>query len=72
MKYGNMPWTMTLPSAQKTKTFTIFPNARGYPPKVVWLTIGKCTNKQVIELLLKYTTAITEFSESNKSILLLP
>ncbi len=56
----------------KDKDFYHLANARGHPPKVVWLAIGNCTNQQVIELLLTHTTAITRFIKSNKSILLLP
>lgn len=45
----------------------------GHPPKVVWLRVGNCPAKTVVNLLRKHSISIHTFDlDSNKSYLALP
>lgn len=56
----------------KDRDFYHLAIAKGHPPKVVWLTIGNCTNRQLIELVVGSVEAITQFIQSDKDLLVLP
>lgn len=55
----------------KDKDFYHLSTSAGQPPKVVWLTIGNRTNRELIELVLSAVEQITLF-KGNKDILILP
>lgn len=55
----------------KDRDFYHLATAKGHPPKVVWLTAGNCTNRQLIEFLLHHTKEIISFIEGSESILIL-
>ena len=40
-------------------------NLKGFPPKVVWLRFGNCTNKVMIQSLLHYSDVIIDFIKSD-------
>lgn len=55
----------------KDKDFYYLSNTFGSPPKVIWLTLGNCRNKEVVDLLLNNSGEIKNFLLSSKDILLL-
>lgn len=55
----------------KDKDFYYLSNTFGSPPKVVWLTVGNCRNKDIIQLLIDKQNDIKLFLKSNKDLLLL-
>jgi predicted nuclease of predicted toxin-antitoxin system len=56
----------------KDKDFYHLATSKGSPPKVVWITRGNCTNRQLIDLVTGAAQAISRFMQSNKDILVLP
>jgi predicted nuclease of predicted toxin-antitoxin system len=56
----------------KDKDFYHLANSVGQPPKVVWLTIGNCTNRELIVLVEASIEAITQFIKGDKDLLVLP
>lgn len=56
----------------KDKDFYHLATSKGSPPKVVWITIGNCTNRQLISLVTGAAEAISLFMQSNKDLLVLP
>lgn len=56
----------------KDKDFYHLATTVGQPPKMVWLTIGNCTNRQLIELVAGAAEAIAAFIDSDKDLLILP
>lgn len=52
----------------KDKDFYHLLNTLGPPPKIVWLSIGNCSNKKVIELFAKHQKQIAEFIKSSRSL----
>ena len=34
---------------------------RGFPPKVVWVRLGNCTSREVVELLERHRASVIEF-----------
>lgn len=43
----------------------------GAPPKLVWLCVGNCTRRQLLNLLLKHKKAICALESAPESVLLL-
>lgn len=56
----------------KDRDFYHLATGAGSPPKVIWLTIGNCTNRQTIELIVSAAGRITAFLKSSKDLLILP
>ena len=55
----------------KDKDFYYLSNTFGSPPKVIWLTVGNCRNRDIIKLLTDKQNEINLFLKSNKDLLLL-
>ena len=55
----------------KDKDFYNLSTTFGSPPKVIWLTVGNCRNKDIIKLLADKQNEINLFLKSNKDLLLL-
>ncbi len=43
----------------------------GAPPKFIWLCLGNCTCKELLDLILKHENAIRSFESAAESVLLL-
>lgn len=45
----------------------------GQPPKVIWLRLGNCSTREILECLRNYRPAIDEFEDhAGESVLLIP
>ena len=55
----------------KDKDFYHLAITLGYPPKLVWLTIGNCKNSEVIELIVNHQNGIKQFISGGKGVLIL-
>ncbi len=55
----------------KDKDFYHLANTLGYPPKIIWLTVGNCRNIDVVNILTKNKDEILYFLESKNGILIL-
>lgn len=45
----------------------------GHPPKVIWLRLGNCSTREILECLRNYRPAIDEFDDhAGESVLLIP
>ncbi len=55
----------------KDKDFYYLSNTFGSPPKIIWLTVGNCRNRDIIQLLKDQQKEINLFLKSNKDLLLL-
>ena len=42
----------------------------GFPPKIIWIRIGNCTTKKIIELLQTHHEEILQFNQDNRAGLL--
>lgn len=52
----------------KDKDFYHLVNTIGPPPKVIWLSLGNCSNQNLLSILLKNSKAVLEFIKSNRSL----
>jgi len=50
----------------KDADYSDLSTVRGFPPKVVWLQIGNCTNRQVETLLRTHLAALEAFETDTK------
>lgn len=55
----------------KDKDFYYLATTFGYPPKIIWLMTGNCSNEKVINFLLENKNEIEEFIFDVRSILIL-
>jgi predicted nuclease of predicted toxin-antitoxin system len=53
----------------KDKDFIALLNQKGHPPKIIWLQLGNCTNKEIQAIIMKQKTTIKHFISSGKGIL---
>ena len=57
----------------KDDDFVALNQLHGAPPKVVWVRLGNCTTKSVLDLLTTYAEAVRALKNSpDKSMLILP
>jgi len=57
--------------SQKDKDFYHLINTFWFPPKVIWITIGNCKNKEVFEFIEKNILNIRNFIDSSFGLLIL-
>lgn len=55
----------------KDKDFYHLLNTFGAPPKVIWLSIGNCSNQMLIATLIKHKKEIADFIKSSRSLLVI-
>jgi predicted nuclease of predicted toxin-antitoxin system len=52
----------------KDKDFYHLVNTLGPPPKIVWLSVGNCTNEKVLEILSRHQPQVVDFIKSSRSL----
>jgi predicted nuclease of predicted toxin-antitoxin system len=55
----------------KDKDFYHLLNTFGSPPKVIWISIGNCSNQMILEVLINHKKEIAEFIKSSRSLLVI-
>jgi predicted nuclease of predicted toxin-antitoxin system len=55
----------------KDKDFYHLINTYGPPPKIVWLRVGNCNNRLLIETIVKNCPSIIEFIRSSRSLMII-
>ncbi|WP_282780301.1 DUF5615 family PIN-like protein [Phaeodactylibacter xiamenensis] len=53
----------------KDKDFVALLNQKGHPPKIIWLQLGNCTNKEIKAIIKRQETSIKYFMTSDKGVL---
>ena len=50
----------------KDRDFYYLATTLGHPPKIIWLTVGNCRNKMILELLLKTSMKFLNFYQTKR------
>jgi len=55
----------------KDKDFYHLANAKGHPPKIIWIIKGNCRNEEVLKILVGAKLDILKFLKNKKGMLIL-